>query len=435
MNRYKSILSIFLCLSLVFSVTGCTIFKNTEDNPTVTGEPTSETPKDQTGISKEDAMIEAARYMDNMTISEKVGQMFVLNLEQLDTGRGSYYEWKKCSRQMRQTIDECHVGGIILFSRNISTRKQTGKLIRKLQKTSQIPLFVTVDEEGGEVARIGSNPDMKTTIFPTAEQIGEKCDADYVYDMGTTIGRDIKKLGFNVDFAPVADVKTSELNTEIGTRSFGDNPEKVADLIEAFINGIQSQNVSATLKHFPGQGSSSGDTHLESVNIDSTIATLRKVDFVPFKRGIDAGADFVMVSHISVSKVTETSEPASMSELMMQTILRQELGFEGIIITDAMDMASITDSYTPDEAAVNAINGGADIILMPADFQAAYNAVLDAVLDGTISEDRIDESVLRILTVKIQRGIMTDLEYPAETEQPASGDGQVETPADVRNEQ
>ena len=161
--------------------------------------------------------------------------------------------------------------------------------------------------------------------------------------------------------------------------------------MEAFVKGIQSTNVSATLKHFPGQGSSKGDTHIENVNIDSSI-----------------GADFVMVSHISVSRVTETAQPASMSELIMKTILREELGFEGVIITDAMDMASITDKYSSEEAALGAFEAGADIILMPMDFEEAYKNILSAVDSGEIGMDRLDESVQRILTVKFMRGIIPE---------------------------
>lgn len=312
---------------------------------------------------------------------------------------------------MKKSLDKYHIGGVILFSRNIAGRKQTEKLVTRLQENSSIPLFISVDEEGGDVARIANNEKMGTTVFPTMEETGNTKNTSYVYDMGATIGSEIKELGFNVDFAPVADVKTSELNLEIGTRSFGGEPGKVADLVSAFVKGMQSQNVSATLKHFPGQGSSNGDTHIESVNIDSSISSLRKNDFVPFESGIAAGADFVMVSHISVSKVTETSQPASMSDLIMETILRDELGFQGIIITDAMDMASITGNYTSAEAAYGAISSGADIVLMPLDLEMAYNEVITRINNGTISKERLDASVLRILTVKFMRGIMPTEAY------------------------
>lgn len=414
-NSTYGIIKAAVSLLLVISLTGCSLSGGNKKAENTKAPASTVKQTEIKTLSKEDAFAKAADYLKNMSIEEKVGQLFVVNLEQLDSSKGSYYEWKNCSKKMREVIKEKKVGGVIMFSRNIGNRKQTKKLIRDIQKAADIPMFVTVDEEGGEVARIAGNPDMKTTKYPSMEEVGKKKDVDYVKNMGMTIGNDIKKLGFNVDFAPVADVKTSNLNLEIGSRSFGKDPDKVAKLVEAFVNGIQSTNVSATLKHFPGQGSSKGDTHIENVNIDSSIAALRKVDFVPFEKGIKAGADFVMVSHISVSRVTETAQPASMSELIMKTILREELGFEGVIITDAMDMASITDKYTPDEAAIGAFSAGADIVLMPTDFEEAYQAVLSAVESGEIGMDRLDESVQRILTVKFMRGIISeDMERPAQ---------------------
>lgn len=403
----KIICSITLCICL----TGCAVTDGNSDVYVPDNSPEAEaTNKETEGISRERAMEMAAEYMENMTVEEKAGQLFVVNLELLDTRNGNFYEWKRFTKVMKKSIEKYHIGGVILFSRNIANRKQTKRLINRLQENSSIPLFITVDEEGGDVARIAGNKKMGTTVFPSMEEIGKNENASYVYNMGETIGLEIKELGFNVDFAPVADVRTSELNLEIGSRSFGGEPSKVAEMVSAFVEGIQKQGISASLKHFPGQGSSCGDTHIESVNIDSSITGLRKNDFVPFEAGIKSGADFVMVSHISVSKVTETSQPASMSELIMETILRDELGFHGIIITDAMDMASITDTYTPEEAAYGAISGGADIVLMPEKLGAAYNEVLSRINDGTISMERLNASVLRILTVKFMRGVMSKQE-------------------------
>lgn len=406
MNKYKfikTICSLLLCICLV----GCAMPGVTPDvyTPDESPEATA-TGEQQKGLSREEAVEAAAGYMENMTVEEKAGQLFIVNLELLDQKNGNYYEWRRFTKRMKKSLDKYHIGGVILFSRNIAGRKQTEKLVTRLQENSSIPLFISVDEEGGDVARIANNKKMGTTVFQTMEEIGRTKDASYVYNMGEIIGSEISSLGFNVDFAPVADVKTSELNLEIGTRSFGGEPDKVAEFTSAFVKGIQKQNVSATLKHFPGQGSSSGDTHIESVNIDSSIASLRKNDFVPFEAGIAAGADFVMVSHISVSKVTETAQPASMSNLVMDTILRDELGFQGVIITDAMDMASITDNYTSAEAAYGAVSGGADIVLMPLDLEMAYNEIINRINNGSISKERLDASVLRILTVKFMRGIM-----------------------------
>ena len=404
--------AVWLILAVAASFCGCTGLLSNSETQIKNYEPTSELEEEEqqeeiVSIEWEDALGLAADYLKNMTLEEKVGQIFVVNLEQLDRRKGDYYEFRKFTKAMEESIEKYHVGGVILFSRNISKRKQTKALTSALASAGRTPLFISVDEEGGRVSRIAANKKMKTTLFPSAEEIGKTKDDEYAYEMGKMIGAEIKELGFNVDYAPVADVKTSELNEEIGDRSFGSDPDKVSEYVSAFIQGLHRENIGAALKHFPGQGASDGDTHKESVDIDSSIARLRKTDFVPFKAGIAADADFVMVSHISVSKVTESSAPASMSDLIMQTILRDELGFQKIIITDAFDMASIIDFYTPGEAAYNAFKAGVDIILMPEDLGAAYQEILSKVQDGTLGQERLDDAVLRILAVKIQRGIIS----------------------------
>ena len=409
----KKLCAAGLSISLIVStvLTGCELPGKSHRNnvyvpPASTDAASTEEP-DVIGMSDEDATYASLEYLDLMTDEEKVGQLFTVNLEQIDDTKGEYYEHKKITKTMKENLQKYPVGGVILFSRNIWNRKQTKKLIRKLQKNAAMPMFISVDEEGGDVARIGNNKKMKTDTFPTMEEIGKTQDADYVYYMASTIGSQIGELGFNVDFAPVADVKTSEMNSEIGTRSFGDDPKKVAEFVSAYVKGLESQNICSTLKHFPGQGSSSGDTHQGSVDIDSSISKLRKIDFVPFVSGIEAGSDFVMVSHISVSRVTETSVPASVSKLIMTTILREELDYSGLSVTDAFDMACITDKYSAAEAAVKSFNAGADIILMPQDLQEAYDAILSKVKSGKITEKRLNDTVQRILKLKFQKGIMT----------------------------
>lgn len=342
----------------------------------------------------------------NMTVEEKVGQLFVVNLELLDPTKGNYYEYREITPKMKRMLARYHVGGVVLFSRNIESREQTMKLLTDLQANSKFPLFTTVDEEGGDVARIASNDNMMTTKFPPMEEIGATEDAEYAKTVGTTIGKEIKALGFNVDFAPVADVRTNDLNTEIGNRSFGSDPKLVAKMVKNVVAGLQEQNVSATLKHFPGHGDAASDSHEGAVNVENDIARLRDVEFVPFTAGIKAGADFIMVSHISISQVTEDVVPASLSSLVYDQILRQELGFEGIAITDALNMKAITDQYDAKQAAVKAILAGADLLLMPENFLDAYHAVLVAAKDGTISEERLNESVTRILELKVKRSII-----------------------------
>lgn len=413
--------AMFCCVNM-----GCG--KNQEKGPAYTtaieqqGE-TGQEGKVMTDATEIKAM--AGTIVENMTLEEKIGQMFVVNLEQLDQSQGNYYEFRKFTDEMGENLQHYGVGGVILFARNIESISQTKELIAQLQDHGTVPLFISVDEEGGDVARIGNNSNMHTTTYPPMEEVGEKEDEEYAYNMGATIGKEIKELGFNVDFAPVADVKTNAYNTEIGNRSFGSDASQVASMVKQVVYGIQDQNISATLKHFPGHGSTLGDSHTSPVNAETDLLGLRSTEFKPFQAGINAGVDFVMVSHISISKVTETTIPASMSKLVLKNMLRDELGFQGIIITDAMDMGAITEKYSAAEAAVNCVKAGEDIVLMSTDLPAAYDAVLEAVEEGEIPETQIDASVQRIMEVKIKRGlILSDTPLLATAKPEQSADAQ-----------
>lgn len=344
--------------------------------------------------------------LKEMTLEEKIGQLFIVNLELLDQSQGSYYEFRNLTNPMIQSLRKYHVGGVTLFSRNIETREQTIQLIGGLQRNSKYPMFITVDEEGGDVSRIASNDNMGTTKFPSMAQVGKTKDEEYVYEMGSAMGRELAELGFNVNFAPVADVKTNDRNKEIGNRSFGSDAKLVSKFVKQMVRGLQEQNVSAALKHFPGHGDVDKDSHDGAVNVENDIERLRKIDFVPFKAGVKEGADFLMVSHISISKVTEDTTPASMSSLVMNEMIRLELDFKGIVITDAMNMKAITNEYSSAKAAVASIGAGADVVLMPEELEEAYEAVLKAVKSGKISEKQLNTSVTRILQTKIKRGII-----------------------------
>lgn len=396
MKKIWRVLGGILAVSLLLGGCQKEPAKSTEATPTATPEKLTDVVID--GMTKD--------VVENMTLREKIGQLFIVNLELLDTSRGSYYEHQEFTEEMADTLNLYKPGGVIFFARNMTDREQTKKLILDLQENTEIPLLISVDEEGGSVARIANNSNMRTTKFPTMEVIGEIKDKEYVYNMGVTIGSEIKELGFNLNFAPVADVRTNSFNTEIGNRSFGDDPKLVADFVEQMVKGMQEQNISATLKHFPGHGDAGSDSHQGPVNVENDLNRLRSVEFLPFSSGIKAGADCVMVTHLSISRVTGTVEPASMSSLIIEQILRQEMGFEGIAITDAMDMGAITEVYEPGEAAVRAIKAGMDVVLMPVDFDEAYNAVLEAVKEGEIKEERINESVTRIIRTKIKRGVI-----------------------------
>lgn len=337
-----------------------------------------------------------------MSLKNKIGQLFTVSLYSLDTSEGK--NQTAVTDQMKETLKKYPVGGILLFSKNIRTPEQTKKLTKELQRASYVPLFLAVDEEGGSVSRAASNQKMGMTQYPSAREIGETYDEDQIAEMGRTQSKELKELGFNMNLAPVADVLTNENNTEIGDRSFGSDTSKVSEIVSILVKHMQKEQLSATLKHFPGSGDTSGDTHRSGVETKQNIETLRKTDFEPFKAGIKAKADAIMVSHLMLSNVTDEKEPSSLSYRVIHDILREELEYKGIVMTDAMNMKAITDNYTSAEAAVKAVKAGADLIVMPEDLKEAYQAVRQAVKKGEISESRIDESVERIIYVKLKRG-------------------------------
>ena len=380
-----------------------------EETTTTEQEATTQIEPTQLEETVVDELIQNA--LNKMTIEEKIGQMFIANIELLDPASPESYDYQKITKKMKDTLKNYPVGGVIFFSRNIQTPKQTKTFIRRLQKVSKYPLFVSVDEEGGEIARIANNPKMKTTKFPPMAEIGATGDEEKAFEVGDTIGREIHALGFNLDFAPVADLETNPDSPEIGNRAFSDDPEVAGKMVAQVVKGLQGQNVSATLKHFPGHGSASADTHKGYANITQSIKQLREVEFVPFQAGIEAGADLIMVSHLAITSVTDNKTPASMSSLIITEILRNELGYQNLVITDALNMKAITKFYTPGEACVTAINAGADLLLMPENLEEAFDAVYQAVLEGKLDEKRIDESVTRILKIKILRGVIS-LEDP-----------------------
>ena len=401
----KTIFALSLCVMLCMNLSGCTT--ELEDN----GISYIDANTDVSKLSASTIDVIVKNVVKSMSLNEKVGQMFIVELSSLEPDRSSVTS-KKLTPKMKKGLRLYPVGGVVLFSRDIKTRKQTKRLIDNLQDKSKASLFVCVDEEGGQVSRIASNSKMKTTLFEPMYQIGLTHNVQKAFTVGKTIGSDLKRLGFNVNFAPVADVLKKETDAqflasdEIGERSFGSDAKLVSDMVEMEVKGLKKQGICATLKHFPGQGSSDADTHLGATNIEKTIEQLRTTEFLPFQAGIDAGAEFVMLSHESVNTVTGENVPASMSSLMIHDILRDELGFKGLVITDALNMKAITQQYSAKKAAVSCVKAGADVLLMPDDLEEAYNGIMAAVKSGKISEKRINRSVERIIKCKIKNKIL-----------------------------
>lgn len=332
-----------------------------------------------------------------MSLKERVYQMFFITPEQLG---GTYPVLTAVD------LSERPVGGVLLMGANLETVSQTRSMLSGTQANAMkngIGVFLAVDEEGGLVARCAKK--LGTTAFEPMETYGTRNDYNEAYSIGQTLGTDLKSLGFNVDFAPVADVNISPTN-ELGDRIFSDDPDVVANMVSGVVKGLNSSGVAATLKHFPGLGAEDGNTHTEtSIVIDRTLPQLRSTEFVPFRSGIDAGADFVMVGHQKVSSFNDDL-PADLSYTAVTTMLRGELGFNGIAITDAQVMNTISGVYSSGTAAKMSVKAGIDMILSPKNLDSAANAVIDAVNSGEISEERINESVRRILTVKQQMGLL-----------------------------
>lgn len=333
-------------------------------------------------------------YIAEMTLESKVAGLFMITPEKLtDTATVI-----RAGDTTKEKLSEFPVGGLIYFSHNIQDGDQLTEMLQNT-KSWQGPIFLGVDEEGGSVSRVAESG-LEENVGSMAD-VAASGDAGAAREAGSAIGGYLSKYGFNVDFAPVADV-IEEGNTVIGERSFGSDTALDASMASAFVEGIQGNGVSACMKHFPGLGDTTEDLHDGKVSSQKTLENFMEKDFPVYQAGISSGVDFIMVSHLSVPGVIGDDTPSSLSEKMVTEILRGQLGYQGIVITDAMDMKAITDYYESGEAAVKAISAGADMILMPEDFQAAYNGVLEAVNNGILSEARIDESLQRIFRVKLR---------------------------------
>ncbi len=335
----------------------------------------------------------AESYYSEMPIETKVAGLFMVTPESITGVKTA----TKAGDGTQEALNQYAVGGLIYFGQNILDKEQITTMLSSTASKSSYPIFLAVDEEGGDVSRV-ANSKVEVTKVDDMAAIGAGGDASKAAEAGATIGSYLKEIGFNVDFAPVADVAVE--GSALGNRSFGSDPQMVGEMVAGAVGGIEGAGVSACLKHFPGLGSTTEDTHDGRVEITKSLEEMRASDFVPFRAGIEAGADFVMVSHVAAPALDGDNVPSSLSKKVITDFLRGELGFEGVVITDALDMTAITEYYPPEEAAVMALEAGADMLLMPEDFEKAYNAVLAAVQDGTISEERIDESLDRIYRVK-----------------------------------
>ena len=372
------------------------------ENVAVTEEVTEQP---QTEVQTDPVEEQAAQLVSQMTLEDKIAQMFVITPNAL-TGYASGVT--AAGDTTKEAYQSRPVGGIVYMADNLTDPEQTTTMLSNMQEIARertgLPVFLCVDEEGGSVARIAGNDAFGVTDVGNMSDIGASGDVQNAYNAGSTIGSYLAALGFNVDFAPVADVLTNPDNQVIGQRSFGSDAQTVAGMVTSELQGLSAAGVYGMVKHFPGHGGTSGDSHDGAVSTDKTLEDLMAEELVPFQSAIDGGVNFVMVGHISAPNVTGDNAPATLSKVLITDVLRGQMGYNGIVITDAMNMEAITGFYNSDKAAVLAVTAGADMILMPADYNTAYTGILNAVNDGTITEERINESVTRIVKAKLAMG-------------------------------
>lgn len=348
-----------------------------------------------------------------MTLREKIGQLFIVRPDALEM-RYSAAELEDNSilgtvavtEDMRKMYQQYPCGGFGIFRKNIVDEEQLLTLTKGLHSLGKISPILCIDEEGGSVARIGNHKAFHVTKYPDMEQIGRTGDTGRAYEAGAGIGAYLRYYGLDVDFAPVADVNTNPHNPVIGRRAFGDDPVKAAQMVQAYLNGLHSAGIAGCVKHFPGHGDTGTDTHTGYADTQKTWEELTECEMLPFIVGIQARTDMVMTAHIAVPNVTGSDEPATVSYAILTEKLRGELGYDGLIITDALSMGAITRQYSSAEASIRCLQAGADLILMPYRYEEAFEGVLSAVEQGLISEQRIEESLARILRLKKQLGLI-----------------------------
>ena len=357
------------------------------------------------GQNPEDAAAAARAAVDErigaMTLEQKVAQLFIVTPEALVEGVSQVTQ---AGDMTREGVTAHPVGGIVYFAQNLLDPEQTTTMLANVKQfyadAGNVAPFIAVDEEGGTVVRIADNEAFGAQDVGDASALGSAGDTEAAKRAAEQIADYLMPLGFNLDFAPVADVVDPLRSDTMGLRSLSSDAAVAADMVRAEVEGFRDKKMLCCAKHFPGIGAAAGDSHEGAITIEATNEELETVDLVPFRAAIEAGVPMIMVGHVSLPNIVGDSTPAPLSSAVVQGMLRDSLGYTGIIVTDSLSMGAITDYYTPAEAAVAALKAGCDIPLMPERLDEAYQGVLSAVQVGELTEERLDESLTRILTAK-----------------------------------
>lgn len=357
------------------------------------------------GQNPEAAAVAARAAVDErigaMTLEQKVAQLFIVTPEALVEGVSQVTQ---AGDMTREGVTAHPVGGIVYFAQNLLDPEQTTTMLANVKQfyadAGNVAPFIAVDEGCGTVVRVADNEAFGAQDVGDASALGSAGDTEAAKRAAEQIADYLMPLGFNLDFAPVADVVDPLRSDTMGLRSLSSDAAVAADMVRAEVEGFRDKKMLCCAKHFPGIGAAAGDSHEGAITIEATNEELETVDLVPFRAAIEAGVPMIMVGHVSLPNIVGDSTPAPLSSAVVQGMLRDSLGYTGIIVTDSLSMGAITDYYTPAEAAVAALKAGCDIPLMPERLDEAYQGVLSAVQVGELTEERLDESLTRILTAK-----------------------------------
>ena len=333
--------------------------------------------------------------ISGMTLSEKIGQMIMID----------YRDTTEMTVELEKILTTYAPGGFILFRSNVDSFDQTKKLLSEIKSTGDIPLTISTDQEGGRVQRLKSNVGFDE--IPPMLEVGKKMNEEEVFALGKKMGMELKGIGVDMDMAPVLDIFSNPENKVISDRSFGTDSEIVKRLSMALAHGLKEEQIMAVGKHFPGHGDTFKDSHVDLPIVQKDLEELKRLELVPFIEAVHQKLPGIMIGHLAVPKITGDNSPASLSGVMINELLKKDMGYEGLIIPDSLKMKALSNYFTSEEIYLRCVNAGNDILLMPQDISIAFKTIYDAVNDGKITEERIDESVMKILSTKFDYGFFT----------------------------
>lgn len=376
---------LLIILLIVGSISFLILTFNTKNEP-------KEEKKTNIKTEKNDIETQVKEQIKKMSLEEKIGQMLIIS-----------YSSSKMTDGLNTLLKTVKPGGFIFFKDNFTSFSETKAFIEAIQGSNDIPYFLSIDQEGGKVQRFNFLTDQNVTQIPSMKELGEKNDEELTYEVGKVIAKELRTIGINMNFAPVVDVVTNPNNNVIGSRSFGSDSNLVAKLGIFLAKGLEENGVIAVYKHFPGHGNTEVDSHYMLPVVTKTKEELLKSDIIPFKQAIESGANIIMIGHLAVPNITKDNTPASLSKEVIHDLLKSELDFDGLVITDALNMKAITDNYEPQEIYEKAINAGVDILLMPKDPNEAIHLIKESIKENKIKEKQIEESVKKILMLKYSK--------------------------------